>query len=580
MNPRKSLGRKKFNAILIASVLEMVVDVMMSIIDTAVTGHVIGTIGLSALNIVAPITGITIFTENLFATGTSMLYANYAGKYETDKADKAFGMGIIMSLIVGIGTSLAISAILPLYLSYMNVSDTIMTSVNQFMTFIRIELAITPLFELIVSMIFADGDEILGTAANVSETVLNIVLSIILGKKMGMMGISLGSLLSVLVSSCLLAAHFFKKKNTLRPRFSLNLKDVKRAVFFGANDSAMFFLLPIMFFVITKFILWRFGEFYLPVLSVINSIIELTVVFEASGEAMRPILPIYRADNNTNALKELLIHSLIINLVLGAGFSIFLLSAGSLIPEIFDIEDPGLQEVCTTCLRFYAIGCPGMAVAAEMNSYFLNTGRTKLALYENVLNQLVSILVLVFPFGFIWGINGIWIAFAAAPYLTLVVLALSIQFLIIKGIIPTPLPQKSKNILSRTIDLNTDELMEYIYNVHDFLSQHEVDAKLSSHVEVTMEECLILLRDINLKAAKGTIHKDTIAECTIRVFDGGVDFSVWDSGIVFDVTDGDMSVSDLHSYFISRMLRFARVKKHKVVVSFNRNFLHFDANDQ
>jgi hypothetical protein len=122
--------------------------------------------------------------------------------------------------------------------------------------------------------------------------------------------------------------------------------------------------------------------------------------------------------------------------------------------------------------------------------------------------------------------------------------------------------------------------MEYIYNVHDFLSQHEVDAKLSSHVEVTMEECLILLRDINLKAAKGTIHKDTIAECTIRVFDGGVDFSVWDSGIVFDVTDGDMSVSDLHSYFISRMLRFARVKKHKVVVSFNRNFLHFDANDQ
>ena len=213
MNPRKSLGRKKFNAILIASVLEMVVDVMMSIIDTAVTGHVIGTIGLSALNIVAPITGITIFTENLFATGTSMLYANYAGKYETDKADKAFGMGIIMSLIVGIGTSLAISAILPLYLSYMNVSDTIMTSVNQFMTFIRIELAITPLFELIVSMIFADGDEILGTAANVSETVLNIVLSIILGKKMGMMGISLGSLLSVLVSSCLLAAHFFKKKN-------------------------------------------------------------------------------------------------------------------------------------------------------------------------------------------------------------------------------------------------------------------------------------------------------------------------------------------------------------------------------
>ena len=183
MNLRKSLGRRKFNAILIASLFEMVVDVMMSIIDTAVTGHVIGPIGLSALNIVAPITGFTIFTENLFATGTAAVYANYVGKYETDKADKAFGAGILMSLFVGIGTSLIISAVLPLYLSYMKVSEEIVTCVNQFMAFVRIELAITPVFELIVSMIFVDGDEILGTAANISETVLNIVLSVILGRK-------------------------------------------------------------------------------------------------------------------------------------------------------------------------------------------------------------------------------------------------------------------------------------------------------------------------------------------------------------------------------------------------------------
>ena len=580
MNLRKSLGRRKFNAILIASLFEMVVDVMMSIIDTAVTGHVIGPIGLSALNIVAPITGLTIFTENLFATGTAAVYANYVGKYETDKADKAFGAGILMSLFVGIGTSLIISAVLPLYLSYMKVSEEIVTCVNQFMAFVRIELAITPLFELIVAMIFVDGDEILGTAANISETVLNIVLSVILGRKMGMMGISLGSILSVLAASCLLMIHFFKKKNTLHPRLSLNLGEIKKAVLFGANDSAMFFLLPIMFFIVTKFIIWRFGEFYLPVLSVINSIIELTVVFEASGEAMRPILPIYKGDHNTNALKELLIHSLIINLLLGLAFAVFLLSVGRLLPEIFDIEDPVLQDVCTTGLRLYAIGCPGMAVATELNSYFLNTGRPKLALYENILNQLVSIVVLIFPFGLIWGLNGIWFSFAAAPYLTLAVLALTIFILIRKGIIPLPLPRKSYNIFTRTVDLNTDELMEYVYLVHDFLIQHEVDSKLSIHVELTLEESLILLRDMNLKEVKEKKRKDTLAECTVRVFDEGVDLSIWDSGIVINITDEEMMIKDLHSYFINRIMKFSREKKNKVVVSFNRHFFHFDKNDQ
>ena len=37
MNLRRSLGKRKFDAILSASILEMVVDVMMSMIDTAVT---------------------------------------------------------------------------------------------------------------------------------------------------------------------------------------------------------------------------------------------------------------------------------------------------------------------------------------------------------------------------------------------------------------------------------------------------------------------------------------------------------------------------------------------------------------
>ena len=576
MNRRKSLGRRKFNAILFASVVEIVVDVLMNIVDTAVTGHVIGSLGLSALNIVAPITGFTIFTENLFATGTSMLYANYAGKYENEKADKAFGMGIVMALIIGVGTSLIVSAILPFYLSYMDVSDTIKTYVNDFMFFVRIELVLKPFFELIVAMVYVDGDEVLGTAANIAETVLNIVFSIILGKKMGMMGISLGSILSVFVSISIITVHFFKKKNTLHPRFSVNKEYVKKAFFFGANDLAMFILLPIMFFIVTKFIIWHFGEYYLPILSVVYCIIELTVVFEASGEAMRPILPIYNAENNTNALKDLLVHSFIINLLLGLVFSVFLLTLGGLIPDVFDIDDPSLNDICTIGLKIYAIGCPGMAIASELNSYFLNTGRTKLALYESILNQRVSIVILVFTFGMLFGINGIWFGFAAAPYLTLAVLVVTVFIMVCKGKITTPLPKKSVNILTETIDLQNNEFMEYVYSVHDFLLQHGVDSKTCNRVELTLEECLVLLSDTNLKEAKGKQRKDTIAECTVHVYDEAVDLSIWDSGIVFDITDENMGIKDLHSYFLSRIMKSARVKKHKVVVSFNRNFFHFD----
>ncbi len=309
----------------------------------------------------------------------------------------------------------------------------------------------------------------------------------------------------------------------------------------------MFVLLPIMFFIVTKFIIWHFGEYYLPILSVVYSIIELTVVFEASGEAMRPILPIYNAENNTNALKDLLVHSFIINLLLGLVFSVFLLTLGGLIPDVFYIDDPSLNEICTTGLKLYAIGCPGMAIASELNSYFLNTGRTKLALYESILNQLVSIVILVFTFGMLFGINGIWFGFAAAPYLTLAVLVVTVFIMVCKGKIATPLPQKSVNILTETIDLQNNEFMEYVYSVHDFLLQHGVDSKTCNRVELTLEESLVLLRDANLKDAKGKQRKDTTAECTVHVYDEAVDLSIWDSGIVFDITDENMGIKDLHS---------------------------------
>ena len=408
MNWKHSLGRRKFNAILLASILEMVVGVLMSLIDTAVTGHVIGTIGLSAMNMVAPITGFTIFSESLFSVGTSMLYARYAGRYEQEKADRALGTGILMSLAVGLITSVSVSLILPPYLSYMGVSEEIRSLVSLFMRFIVIEMAVKPLYELFTQMVFADGDEVLGTVASISETVLNLILSVLLGLRMGMTGISLATLLSTLIAFALLCLHLVNDKNTLHPRFSPDTEDIRWAALAGANDSAMFFLLPVMFFIVTKIIILRIGEYYLPVLTVINSILELPVVFEATGEAMRPIMPIYVGDRNTDALRNLLTYSLGINMLAAILFSALLLAFGGLIPLFFDIEDPHLFDTCRTGLRIFAVSCPGSALVAEFNSYYLNTGRPRLAFFENVLNQLISIVLLVLLFGSLWGINGIW----------------------------------------------------------------------------------------------------------------------------------------------------------------------------
>ena len=108
MKWKESLGRRKFYSILLASTIEMVVGLMMSLIDTVITGHIIGTAGLSVMNLIAPALGFTVFTEGLFSVGASIVYASYKGEYQEKKADAAFTTGLICSIGLGIMTSLAL----------------------------------------------------------------------------------------------------------------------------------------------------------------------------------------------------------------------------------------------------------------------------------------------------------------------------------------------------------------------------------------------------------------------------------------------------------------------------------------
>ena len=575
MKWKESLGRRKFYSILLASTIEMVVGLLMSLIDTVVTGHVIGTTGLSVMNLIGPITGFTIFTEGLFSVGTAIVFASYKGEYQEEKADEAFSTGLISSIVIGLITSLVLLLIVPPYLSYMGVSDELKDMVRDFLFYIYPQIALAPVYQLLCEMVVTDGGEIEGTVSNITETLLNLVLSIILGLKMGILGIGLGTLLSTLAGMSILFHHFLSKRNGLHFRFAFNKEDMKRMAVLGANDSSMFFLLPILTFVTIKFVILRFGEYYLPILSIIYAVLELTVIFEATGEAMRPIMPIYIGDHNNTAVKNVMNYSMVVNLQRALVFSLLLVIAGPYIPVAFDIKDPVLLKECKHALWIYALACPGLSVVSNFNSFYINTNKPHLAAMESILNNLVCILVLAIPLGMCFGLQGMMLGYALAPYLTAVILLSYIYFRYGKECFPDLLPPSEDAMLNRTIILNEEEIMKFVRDTQDFLEKNYTDKKVNHTVELVLEEVLSLIREKNQPTVEGKKPKKIYAEICERISSEGVDLSVWDSGEIFDITEADSEVDSFRSYFVSRILSRQEVKKHMVATSFNRNFFHF-----
>ena len=143
----RTLGIRKFDRILLASSIEMIVDILIGLIDSAVTGHVIGMAGLSAMNVIAPALGFTVFTENLFSVGTSMLYAKHTGEYQREASERVFGMGLGLSTLVGVLTFGAVTLFLPAYLDAMGVYGQVREYITIYMSFLRFELLLSPIYE-------------------------------------------------------------------------------------------------------------------------------------------------------------------------------------------------------------------------------------------------------------------------------------------------------------------------------------------------------------------------------------------------------------------------------------------------
>jgi Na+-driven multidrug efflux pump len=465
----------------------------------------------------------------------------------------------------------------PPYLAYLGVSTEITKLVMDFLFFLYPQLAMAPVYQLLSQMVITDGGEVLGTAANIAETVLNLVLSIILGMKMGILGIGLGTLLSTLAGLGIVSLHFLSKRNGLRARLAFDPEDLKRMFYFGANDSSMFFLMPILSFVTTKFVILEFGEYYLPILTIIYSIFEITVIFEATGEAMRPIMPIYYGDRNYTGIMHILNYSTAVNLRRSVVFSLFLLIAGPYIPIAFDITEPLLLKECTQALRIYAIAGPGLAVVANFNSFYLNTRKPLLAALESILNILVCILVPAIPLGMFFGIKGMMTGYALAPYLTAVILLGYVYLHYGKDLFPSLIPHSDDAVFYRTIRLEENEIMTLVYDVHAFLEKNHIAHTLRGTIELTLEELLFLIKDRNMKSEDGKKPEKIYAECFIRANEEGVDLSIWDSGEIFDITNEDSDLINFRHYIVERIMTQQDVKKHMVATSFNKNFFHFSS---
>ncbi len=300
----KTVISTRFRSVFVASIASMAISYVLILTDSVVAGQFIGDAAVAAMTLVAPITTLITFLSYMVADGLAMMFSYAKGRNDRTKANELFGMGIIASVATGLLVTFVLVVFQSKILSIWDISPELMTYALDYyhgLMFMALPCILNIFFYTIY---VAEGEENICVQASAAMFVVNLILDIVLGYKIGVIGIGVATTIGNLVSFLYHIPYLFSAKCQLRFLKYWNGREMWQGIFYSwyhSMDTLCLALLPLAF---SAFVLSHFGETHLICVTVINNLLTLLIaIYTGMVDCMQPMVCQYHAEG---ALKSVI----------------------------------------------------------------------------------------------------------------------------------------------------------------------------------------------------------------------------------------------------------------------------------
>ena len=564
---KPTMMSKKFYSMLLGGTLTMMVVSIMLMSDSIIAGAVIGSNAVAGVTLVTPLYSFAAFFGSVISLGVPILYAQEMGKFNKERADHVFGLGLLLSIVVGIVLFILTSLFGTAYLRSYSPSEAILAQAQGYLSWMRFTILVLPIQTLMGAVVYADGDETISTVASGVQGLGNIAFSIILSRAMGIRGIGLASFAFNVVSFVVLLAHFLKKTNSLRWNLYFSFDLVKQVVRYSIIDSSSYLFLAIFTAVLNAFISGQFGPEYLILASTISLSREFLLLFEGIGEAVGPIFSVYVGEQNHEGLKSSYALANKAAIVEGIGVTLLLVLIAPLVPRFLNVEDPELIRWVVTCVRLTALGVTFTSLLYLVTSYYLVIDQIALGTVACALRDVVLCAGLGVLLGKLFGVIGMIVGLAVAPAVAYSILMLYLRARYGREDCPlllSKVPGSDKSWLFH-LAVEPVQIIDLQKKVEAVLVENHLDKRTVGSIKLLIEELYVLIAEKN----EG---KTVLSECTVFLRPEGVQIITKDDGVLFDISEEDVSVTSLASFAVSAyMEKLGEDRRHLTTMSYNRS---------
>ena len=558
-----SFLKNRFFALFGTATGSVVVMLLVLLADTFIVGRFVGAAGVAAINIVSPIIGVSSFFALIFGSGTGYVYSRLIGEFKKDEADRVFGQGLITVTVFTVIMFLAFTILRDPYLKFMGLSDEVLTETLHYWRFEKYVLLLYPINYLLTETVYMDGDEWISNLANAALIIGNVVLSFIFSSLLGSSGASLGSLIGTALCTLILALHLLRRSNTLRARWSFRGWVFRETVSLAITDATPYFCWSVLDLVLSKMVINLYSDAYLPVLTMVINILELTLVFDGIGEAMSPLAEVYMGEGNYAGEKELAKHGFRIAVIEGflALETVFIFAP--LFASLYGIAGTELIPEAVRAVRIFSLSMPFASLLFLFTSQYRLMRKIGLSVAITFCAQLLFTLLfacfLIGPFGLV----GIWCSFLFAYSAAMLVFGAVLYFRFRKSHFPWLCPDDECDYLNCSFILSRQNVMAVCDAFSAYLKERKVPKAVIARINLLIEETGTL-------AFENNRMRESMAEYTVGIENDGVFLITRDTGEQSDMTKTDGDLEDIQRLVVKELMNHTGEKQYLTTVGFNR----------
>jgi len=418
----------------IPSTIGMLLSCLITITDGFFTGNYIGSGGLAAVNLGLPVLYLYLAVGLMIGVGGSVLSGIENGGGNHKKANEIFNQSMILALLVTVGISLLFGLFFNHVMKLLEVPAVLCPLFKDYYSVFLISCPLMVLDSVFGMFLRADGKPQVYMMINILTVILNAVLDYVFAARLGfgIKGIAYASLGTLLLSVILCALYFLKpgKSNQAEcslkfGRFSWNKEEILKTFLNGSSEFIGELAGCISMYCYNFVFLKYSGQDGVAAFTILGySIFIFSMITIGFGEGMCPLVSFCFGAKEVKLCRHLRKITNRFIFALGVIFAAGLFFGAEVYARIF-VKEGAVIGMVTHGLKLFVpvFLLQGFNMIGSM--YFTSCGMAKESAIISSARGIVILLITIFVFSALWGLNGIWLT---APVTELLTLGITVYF--------------------------------------------------------------------------------------------------------------------------------------------------------